>query len=52
MAIKKDFRNAVPDQKEKKKIITQLTVLPKSDANTIYNLLFTEKKEEKNSQKK
>ena len=44
MAIIKDFGNTVSDQKEKKKKIDKLTVLKESDARTIYNLFFSEKK--------
>lgn len=44
MAIIKDFGNTVADQKEKKKKIDKLTVLKESDARTIYNLIFSEKK--------
>lgn len=47
MAISKDFGNTVVDQKEKKKKIDKLTVLKESDASTIYNLIFSEKKAEK-----
>lgn len=44
MAMKIDFDNTVADQKETKKKIDKLTVLKESDARTIYNLIFSEKK--------
>ena len=50
MAIKKDFDNTVADRKEKKKKVDKLTVLKESDANTIYNLIFSEKKKEQSIQ--
>lgn len=44
MGIVKNFGNTVADQKEQKKKSDKLTVLKESDARTIYNLIFSEKK--------
>lgn len=50
MAIKTDFSNTVADKKEKKKVLKELTVLEESDKNTIYNMIFSEKSDQKEGQ--
>lgn len=47
MAIPKTFDNTVREKKAEKKKIDKLTVLKESDRKTIYNLIFSEKKEDK-----
>lgn len=50
MAMKKDFGHAVKEQEKKKKKVDKLAVLKESDAETIYNLIFAKKQEEKDVQ--
>lgn len=46
MAMKLDFGNTVVEKKKiEKKQVTALTELKESDENTIYNLIFSKKKE-------
>lgn len=42
MPLEKNYDNVVTQKEEKKQEITKLTVLEKTDKNTIYNLIFTE----------
>ena len=46
MAIPKTFDNTIQEKKAEKKV-DKLTVLKESDRKTIYNLIFSEKKEDK-----
>lgn len=47
MALEKKFSNTVPDEREKKREVEKLTELAEDDRNTIFNLIFSDRPEEK-----